>query len=297
MQQFVNQQLQETVAHGTPLLPVQIYLDQQLNEQISLYTHWHDKIEILACMSGSFELMIQNETVIVTAGEYVIINQALLHSAKALPNIDSTHHALIFDLKLLNSFLYDVSQSQFLDPLLKKELLFPLILDRTSDWGMRCCTELDEIFSNYEQQCFGWEFSVKANLFKMIAILLVEQRFITNPNSHTKFVSEKTRLVKTTIDYIQAHYKQKITLAELATRVNLSPEYFCRVFKEQTGQTLIEYLHHIRIEQAVELLMQSDLSVLAVSLQVGFDDQSYFIKKFKASKGITPSKFRKQMLE
>ncbi|MGL6009853.1 MAG: helix-turn-helix transcriptional regulator, partial [Culicoidibacterales bacterium] len=74
----------------------------------------------------------------------------------------------------------------------------------------------------------------------------------------------------------------------------LSPEYFCRVFKQYTGTTAIEHLHDVRIEHAVSLLLQSDLPVLAISLQVGFEDQSYFSKKFKAAKGLTPAKFRKQ---
>lgn len=293
-QQFVNQQLQEIVPHGTALLPVQIYLHQRLDEQVSLYTHWHEKIEILACQQGSFEMTIENETVIVHEGEYIIVNQALLHAAKAVNNTCSIHHALIFDLKLLNSFLYDFSQSQFLDPLLNKELLFPQKITRDQPWGEQCCAELDAIFVNFAQQRFGWELSVKANLLKVISILLLEQQFVRQQQHGQHIKHEKAQMLKTSIDYLQHHMQQKITIPELAALINVSPEYFCRFFKQHTGITAIEYLHQLRIERAVNLLLNTDLSVLDVSLQVGFDDQSYFSKKFKLLKGVTPAKFRKQ---
>lgn len=293
-QQFVNQQLQEIVPHGTAFLPVQFYLNQPLNEQVFLYTHWHEKIEILGCQEGSFEMTIENETFPVHEGEYVIVNQAFLHSARALAQGRSTHHALIFDFKLLNSFLYDFSQNQFLDPLLKKELFFPHKITRTTDWGRQCCEELDAIFHNFHEQRFGWELSVKANLLKVVSILLLEQQFVRNHHSDKQIKHEKVHMLKTTIDYLQQHTHTKVTIAELAALINVSPEYFCRFFKQHTGLTAIEYLHQLRIERAVNLLLNTDLSVLDVSLQVGFDDQSYFSKKFKALKGLTPAKFRKQ---
>lgn len=293
-QQFVNQQLQEIVPHGTALLPVQIYLNQRLDEQVSLYTHWHEKIEIITCQSGSFEMTIENETFTVHEGEYIIVNQAFLHSAKAVPHISSTHHALIFDLKLLHSFLYDFAQSQFLDPLFNKELLFPQKITREPLWGQQCCTELDAIFQNFTTQRFGWELSIKANLLKVISILLLEQQFVRNQQFGQQIKHEKAQMLKTIIDFLQQHMHEKIMIPELATLINVSPEYFCRFFKQHTGVTAIEYLHQLRIEQAVNLLLNTDLSVLDVSLQVGFDDQSYFSKKFKTLKGLTPAKFRKQ---
>ncbi|MGL4953591.1 MAG: helix-turn-helix domain-containing protein, partial [Culicoidibacterales bacterium] len=291
---FVDQHLQETVCHGTAIVPFQIYLDQQINEQISLYTHWHDKIEILACQSGSFELTIENQTYLVEAGDYFIINQAYLHAAKAVLGLNSAHHVLIFDLNVLSRSLYDFAQSHFLTPVLQKAWLFPQKIDRLTSWGQRCCTEIDEIFSNYQQQRFGWELSVKANFMKVITILLVEEQFVQVTDVSQTFTDEKTVMLKVVLDYIQQHYAKKLTLSELSALANLSPEYFCRVFKQYTGTTAIEHLHDVRIEHAVSLLLQSDLPVLAISLQVGFEDQSYFSKKFKAAKGLTPAKFRKQ---
>lgn len=287
---FVDHQLKEIVPHGTAILPIQIYLDQQINDRISLYTHWHDKIELLVCRSGSFELTIENETLLVQAGDYIIINQAHLHSASPIRGQNSTHDALIFDLQLLSSAHYDLTQSQFLEPLLTRAWLFPQKLDPTTAWGQRCAQEIDEIFSYYTQQRFGWELSVKANVLKVITILLLENQFV---HVLDRTVSdEKANIIKRVLDYLQQHAHEKITLHELAALANLSPEYFCRFFKEYTGTTAIAYLHQVRIEQATKLLLETDTSILTISLQVGFDDHSYFSKKFKAVKGLTPAKFR-----
>ncbi|MGL5296693.1 MAG: helix-turn-helix domain-containing protein [Culicoidibacterales bacterium] len=290
---FVDQQLKETVSHGTSFLPIKIYLNQPLSPQVSLYTHWHDSIEVVACIKGTFEMTIEHETFLVHAGEYVIVNQAALHAACSYQEQESVHHALIFDLKLLHSFLYDATQSQFLDPILNKELLFPKKIDRSTPWGARCCTEFDEIFQQYDSKKFGWELCVKANMLKVISLLVLEQQFLTTTIT-TRITSEKTQMIKSCIDYLQQHYQEKIALTQLAQLINVSPEYFCRFFKTHTGMTAIAYLHEIRIEAATQLLLHSDLSMLAISLQVGFDDPSYFTKKFRQRKGVTPAQFRKQ---
>ena len=99
-------------------------------------------------------------------------------------------------------------------------------------------------------------------------------------------------VIHQSVQYINAHYAEKITLEEMARRVYLSPPYFSRVFKEETGEAFTAYLNRIRIDRSKELLRHKSIRLADIALLVGFEDQSYYSKVFKKLEGITPLRFR-----
>lgn len=96
------------------------------------------------------------------------------------------------------------------------------------------------------------------------------------------------------VKYIRLHYKEDLTLAELAEHVNLSRIYFSQLFKKETGMNLTDYIIGYRIEKAAGLLKESNKMVYEVAAMVGIPDQHYFNRLFKNLKGMTPAKFREQ---
>ncbi|MDJ0595352.1 MAG: AraC family transcriptional regulator [Pleurocapsa sp. MO_226.B13] len=102
------------------------------------------------------------------------------------------------------------------------------------------------------------------------------------------------RKLQTAIDYIQANLENKIGLDDFAQITNISPYYFCRLFKKSTGITPYQYLIKCRIDRAKILLRQEKLSITDIALEVGFSNQSHFTKHFKRLVGVTPKKFTRQ---
>jgi YesN/AraC family two-component response regulator len=94
------------------------------------------------------------------------------------------------------------------------------------------------------------------------------------------------------IEYIDRHYAEEITLASLSKYVMMGENYVSALFKKKTGETLIHYLHRIRIDKAIELLATTDLPVNQIGQNVGFMNDNYFIKIFKRMTGTTPSQYR-----
>ena len=94
-------------------------------------------------------------------------------------------------------------------------------------------------------------------------------------------------------DYIDKYFSEKITVADMASLVNLSKEAFCRYFKKMTRLTFIEFLNHYRVNQAKRLL-RLDLNITEVSYASGFEGLSYFNRTFKKYTGDSPSSFRKK---
>ena len=98
--------------------------------------------------------------------------------------------------------------------------------------------------------------------------------------------------MESVINYIRNNYNKDLSLDEMAEQANLSPKYFCRVFKDITGRSPIEYLNWFRINRACSRLRESSDKLNSIALDCGFNDFSYFIKIFKKYRKMTPLKYR-----
>ncbi|MBO4902251.1 MAG: response regulator [Lachnospiraceae bacterium] len=101
--------------------------------------------------------------------------------------------------------------------------------------------------------------------------------------------SSSVELAKT---YILENYQKDISLDDVSREVDISPYYFSKLFKEETGENFIEYVTNIRIEKAKQLLASSRLSMKEICAQVGYADPNYFSRIFKKTVGVTPTEYK-----
>lgn len=100
------------------------------------------------------------------------------------------------------------------------------------------------------------------------------------------FVDESVR-------YIQKHFKERLTLQMVASRVYMNAQYFSRVFKRETGVTFTEYVNTLKIQYACKLLETTNYPAYRISSECGFTDPSYFNRVFFAQMNMTPKKYKK----
>ncbi|HHY65695.1 MAG: AraC family transcriptional regulator [Alicyclobacillus sp.] len=98
--------------------------------------------------------------------------------------------------------------------------------------------------------------------------------------------------IDSALDYIDQHYADPISLADVAQRVYLSPSYFSRLFKAEVGVTFTEYLTQFRIQKSKILLRVTSLPVEIIATNTGFSNASYFSTTFKRLEGRTPTEYR-----
>lgn len=106
--------------------------------------------------------------------------------------------------------------------------------------------------------------------------------------------SKLKELIGIAINYIHNNFERDISLGDIAKYVFLSPSYFTRAFKEETGMSPISYLLRVRIDRAKELLVDTSLKISDIALNVGFSNQQRFNEMFKKYAGLTPLQYRKQ---
>ena len=107
-------------------------------------------------------------------------------------------------------------------------------------------------------------------------------------------LTNEEKIVDKVSKYIDDNMDKMLKLEELASICNLSPGYFSRVFKKETGKTVITYINEKKVERAKKLLKESKDPIINISLDLGFDDCGYFIRVFKKITGLTPKAFREE---
>ncbi len=94
------------------------------------------------------------------------------------------------------------------------------------------------------------------------------------------------------IDYIYSHINERTTINELADYTALSPSYLSRLFKQNLGISISDYIREKKIEKAENLLKYSDYSLIDIANYLAFSSQSHFIQTFEKYVGLTPKKYR-----
>lgn len=157
-----------------------------------------------------------------------------------------------------------------------------------------------EMLAENETCEVGKYFMLKAHLMQLLLLLMRE--ILEEP--HTKQMGchfetyNKSYAVKRIINYLNENYEHKISLDQIAHNMYLSPVYISKIFKEETGESPINYLIKIRLERAKEILSSSGSgSIKSIANEVGYEDVYHFSKLFKKYYGISPQHYRKTLLE
>ncbi len=132
----------------------------------------------------------------------------------------------------------------------------------------------------------------KKALFSCILTIILQLK--TTPEIPVKTAADNVpEDIISAINFINMHYSEPITLDTLTDRLHISKFHFCRIFKEATGTTFLEYLHNVRLSHAHRLLAEKDMTLEEIAVKSGFGSGAYFSRIFKKVYGIPPKEFQK----
>ncbi|MCI8571893.1 MAG: response regulator [Lachnospiraceae bacterium] len=133
------------------------------------------------------------------------------------------------------------------------------------------------LFSEYESEVLGWL-----------------TNFCDTLNSRFDDYKNKQK-IQQAVSYIKENYDKDLNMAVVSNHISMNYSLFSYVFKQYTGNNFVNYLKEIRIQEAKRLLEETDMKVVDISGRVGYENEKHFMKTFKASCGVSPTEYRKNM--
>lgn len=114
----------------------------------------------------------------------------------------------------------------------------------------------------------------------------INRQFDTNKNKQK---------IQQAVEYIKKNYAKDLNMAVVSNYISMNYSLFSYSFKQYTGSNFVNYLKTIRMEEAKKLLAETDMRVIEISQEVGYDNEKHFMKIFKSAYGVSPSEYRKNM--
>lgn len=123
-------------------------------------------------------------------------------------------------------------------------------------------------------------------------IMVPDPTTARDPSQQGAQAGRTNRLVEQVRQYVEENIQKEISVSDIAEHLHLHPNYLLRLFKEQTGQAVIDFLIHARIQKAKALLTDQDIRIYEVAASVGYDSVSHFSRIFKRETGMSPKDYQ-----
>ncbi len=294
----INDFMKEKKAHGNLEYPLAVYNVDLHNLYMGFVRwHWHEEIEIDVVTEGRMECLIGNESFILEKGDYIFINQNVMHSIHPIGNDPGCFHAIVFHPSILFSYVKTYLNTKYLLPIIGNTNLKFFIMNHSYARFDEVDTYLSELVNANSNLDFGYELISRSCLCRFWLLLLQEFSTTEQPPAKETLSLSESR-AKEAIIYIQEHYNEAITLDEIAAAIHVSKSECCRCFKRSLHTTPFEYLMKYRIFMASMKIRQNpgnSVSFSEIAASVGFNNVSYFNKLFKLYLKCTPSQYRKNL--
>lgn len=285
---MTDETLLETAQHGSLSFPLQYYYEDIWDFDFHCVDwHWHPELEFIYVATGSATCLLDQEKVIVTAGQGILINSRVIHrldasSSTTIPNI-------VFSPTLLaaeESLLYQ----RYIEPVLKSSLTH-LVLSPETSWQAVCLQKLREVFACLEKE----EIDVMRVTITLLCAWHDIYHHCANDGSLSQIRQDSTAQIqiRLMLQYIQEHYRETIRLEDIAAAVHLGKSTVMQIFHQHIHMSPIAYLIQYRVKRAAHLLRTTEKSVAAIADETGFESSTYFCRKFKELYRMTPTIYRK----
>ena len=235
--------------------------------------HTHNHMELFFIVGGRGQFLIQDQLYPVNANHLVIINPNIPHTEVSL-NAQPLEY-IVLGIEGIELAAGENSNGQF------------SILDHFESVEISSC--LRSILREMEQKNTGYE-DVCLAYMELLLIRLMRSTTLAVPAEPQ--VASGNRQCAAVRRYIDLHFKEALTLEQLAEEAHMNKYYLSHAFKREYGVSPINYMISQRIEESRYLLAETDLSISQIAQLLGFSSLSYFSQVFRRSQGISPMEYR-----
>ena len=249
--------------------------------------HQHEEIQISLVLEGEGDLVVGDTVNRYAKNDIVVIGGDIPHLFRSEEGKGAHMLTLFFTKESFGKFFFDLIELKELASFFRK-----------IESGIRLLSNREEIkilFLELEES------SHLERFIRFLKILKIIAKSKTEPLSsfiyQKVYTEDEGERMSNVMNHAMSHFSNDITLDEIAASANMTPNAFCRYFKQRTNKTFFQFLTEIRLEHACRIILKNkDLSISEVSDLSGFKNMSNFNRKFKQYKGTTPTTFRKSIV-
>lgn len=289
-------QLKENRTHGTKSYPYEQYYMRNIHHAFQFPVHWHEEIEIIYVEEGKLHVKIGEQDMDGEAGDLFFVNPRELHLMSS-PDGKVKYYTLLFPIEFISFQSLDELEANLLAPIRSNQLMLPQQLTdvalkkRVREIVVKLIEDNRKIHHLDIREIGLSSHHLQTRIYLLqILQMLYEAGALTKAET-----AGNSNMQKELLGYIQNHYTEKITLSMLAEEFHLSEKYISRYFVEHFYLPFSNYVVHLRLTHAKQLLETTEESVTEIALQSGFSNVSYFIRAFKNAYDKPPLKYRKEI--
>lgn len=235
------------------------------------FVHYHDAYEIYVLESGMRTYIIDGTFVELTARDVAFIKPYELHSTDGSVY---SRYLLYFKKEYIDRFFTEEAKEKLVSVFENKKIT----LDTVS-------------YDKFKELLLG----LRADNDDFIAFAQIIKLFMQCTDSSANYVSNKNKLISRIVKYVTQNYPEVENLDVLAEKFFITKSYLCRLFKKETGVSVVTYINTYKIQKACEMLQFTRKSVDKIAIDCGFNSSMYFCKLFKKTMGMRPGEYRKTM--
>lgn len=235
--------------------------------------HTHNYVELFYIVGGRGQFLIEDKIYDVSTNNLVIINPGILHTEMSL-NAQPLEYIV---LGIEGVALGEQEDGPF------------CILDHYESMEISGC--LRNILREMEMKNTGYEDICQAYM-EILIIRLMRITAIAVPQE--PLAAATNRQCAAARRFIDLHFKEPLTLDQLAQEAHMNKFYLAHTFKEEYGTSPINYMIRRRIEESKYLLTETDLSLSQIAQMLGFSSLSYFSQVFRRTQSTSPMEYRQR---
>lgn len=252
--------------------------------------HSHDFHELVVILAGRGRHLTERGDYPITAGDVFLIRGEMAHGYADTKGMTLVN--IFFDprrLRLPIQAMAEVPGYQALfrvEPRLRHVRRIPPRLHLPPHDLARAAAMIAELSSELEKRNPGYRFATMAELMRLL--LFLARRYFRSGGSERQPLQPISEL----LSYIEAHYPDRITLADLCRRAGMSNATLNRAFHAIMGCPPLEHVIRVRLAHAAELLRQPSIRITEAAFECGFSDANYFARQFRCRMGMSPRAWR-----
>lgn len=237
--------------------------------------HSHSYAELFYIVDGEGQFQINDKLFPVQAHQLVVVNPNVIHTEVSFESHPLEY--IVLGIEGLEFTISDAAEGSFCIFYTFKEDNDVLVCMR------KILREMQNRESSFQILCQAY--------MDIIVVQLMRNASVSAVPIHSRLPAN--RQCATVKRYIDHHYKENITLDQLAEKVSITKYYMVHAFKREYGVSPINYIINCRIKEGKRLLAETDLSLSQIAAILGFSSSSYFSQTFRNAEGTSPTEYRK----